>query len=148
MQEREELVSSACHCINLRRAANAVTQFYDWKLAPLGITVNQYSLLSNIRRIQPCSVAELARRVRLERTTLVRNLRILRAEGWVEDDAQPGNRKSRTHLTAAGEEMAERARLRWQEAQADIKAHLGEENLGRLTEMLLALEKLNMEEKA
>lgn len=141
--QKNELTSSACHCINLRRAANAVTDYYDRKMADIGITVNQYSLLSNIRKIQPCSVAELSRLVRLERTTLVRNLKILHAAGWIEDDAVPGNRKSKTHLTEEGEEMVNKAAAFWRQAQEDIESCLGEEGLTRLTGYLLALEQMN-----
>lgn len=142
------LTSSACHCINLRRAANAVTDYYDRAMADVGITVNQYSLLSNIRRIQPCSTAELSRRVRLERTTLVRNLKALHAAGWIQDDAAPGNRRSQTRLTAAGAEIADKAKVRWLQAQAEVEACLGEEGLRALTGSLLALERLNLRGKA
>lgn len=138
------LTSSACHCINLRRAANAVTDYYDSKMAHIGVTVNQYSLLSNIRKIQPCSVAELSRLVRLERTTLVRNLKILHAAGWIADDAAPGNRRSRTHLTESGEETVRKAYVCWIQAQKDFEAWLGEDGLSRLTGYLLAVEQMNL----
>lgn len=144
---KEHINSSSCHCINLRRAANAVTDYYDRRMAALGITVNQYSLLANIQKLQPCSVAELARHVRLERTTLVRNLKTLYTMGWVEDDAIPGNRKNKNHLTVQGENMVIKAKLCWKQAQEDIEACLGEEKLRILTDSLLLLEKLNMEEK-
>lgn len=148
LSEAKKLTSSACHCVNLRRAANAVTDYYDRAMVDLGVTVNQYSLLSNILAIQPCSVAELARHVRLDRTTLVRNLKVLRTAGWVEDDAAPGNRRSRTHLTPEGEAMAERAKARWAQAQAEVEACLGEEGMRGLTAALLALEQLNIENKS
>ena len=148
MDQQKELISSRCHCINRRRAANAVTDYYDRALADTGITVNQYSLLSNIGKIEPCSVAELSRYVRLERTTLVRNLKILYEAGWVQNDAAPGNRKSKTHLTEAGRELVETAKTRWMQAQADIEVCLGEEGIQRLNRYLLKLEQLNFRHKA
>lgn len=147
MDQKMELTGSGCHCINLRRAANAVTDYYDRVLAGVGVTVNQYSLLNSIKRIEPCSVAELARHMRLERTTLVRNLKILYAAGWIQNDAAPGNRKSKTRLTEAGRELAETAEARWMQAQADVEGCLGEDGLRKLTGYLLALEKLNFESK-
>lgn len=139
---------SRCHCINLRRAANAVTDYYDRALADTGITVSQYSLLSNIGKIEPCSVAELSRLVRLERTTLVRNLKLLYEAEWIQNDAAPGSRKGKIHLTDAGRKLAAAAKVRWLEAQEDIEAFLGEEELRLLTDCLLKLEQLNFQHEA
>ena len=147
MNQKNQLISSRCHCINLRRAANALTDYYDRALADVGITINQFSLLNNIKVIQPCSVAELSRQVRLERTTLVRNLKILYTAGLIENDAVPGNRKSKTHLTEVGEELLETAEMRWKQAQAAVESCLGEDGIGKLTGYLLALEKLNFTDK-
>lgn len=145
MNQQEELISSKCHCINLRRAANAVTDYYDRVLADVGITINQYALLSNIGKIEPCSVAELSRHVRLERTTLVRNLKALYEAGWIQNDAAPGNRNSQTHLTESGRKLVETAKTCWIQAQTDIEACLGEEGLQQLTGYLLKLEQLNVQ---
>ena len=147
MNQATELASSKCHCINLRRAANAITDYYDRAFARDGVTLNQYSLLSNIRKIQPCSVAELARQVRLERTTLVRNLKTLYNAGWIENDAARGSRKSKTHLTEAGMALLETAQIHWMQAQADVEGCLGPDGIRKLTDYLLALEKLNWTDK-
>lgn len=141
--ERGAEQQSICHCINLRRAANAVTDYYDKALADMRITVSQYSLLSNIGKIEPCSVAELSRLVRLERTTLVRNLKILYEAEWIQNDAAPGSRKGKIHLTDAGRKLAATAEVRWLQAQEDIEAFLGEGELQLLTDCLLKLEQLN-----
>lgn len=146
MHQEEEIFSSDCHCINLRRAANAITDFYDRKLTCVGITLNQYSLLSNIHKIEPCSVTALSHQVRLERTTLVRNLKVLYAAGWIYDEANPGNRRSRICLTESGFDKIQIAKSCWQQAQECIENTLGEEALHKLTEALLALEKLNMQD--
>ena len=148
MDQQKELSSSSCHCINLRRAANAVTDYYDRALADIGISINQFFLLSNIGKIEPCSVAELSRHVRLDRTTLVRNLKVLDKAGWVQNDAAPGNRKSKLHLTEAGRQLVKTAKPQWMQAQADVEACLGEEGLKRLIGYLLDLEQLNFHNKA
>lgn len=142
MEREHKRTSSTCHCINLRRAASAVTELYDRAMAETGLTVSQYSLLSNIGRIQPCSVAELSRQVRLERTTLVRNLKHLYAAQWIRDEADPGSRKSRICLTERGVEKAKQAKLCWQQAQAQVERCLGGEALEQLTQYLLRLEEL------
>ena len=141
----KQIASSACHCINLRRAANAVSQYYDRILQPSGLTVTQYSILSNIRKIEPCSVTGLSAQTRLDRTTLVRNLKPLFAAGWILDEANPGNRRNKLHLTDAGLEKVQAAKLLWQNAQAKLEDRIGRDALAMLTASLLGLEKLNME---
>jgi hypothetical protein len=65
---------TACNCINLRRASQAITEFYDEILASSGLKISQYLLLRNIKRLGPVSVSSLALEIRLDRTTIVRNL--------------------------------------------------------------------------
>jgi hypothetical protein len=41
---------SSCVCVNLRRAARAVSQIYDEALAESGIKITQFSLLRAVER--------------------------------------------------------------------------------------------------
>ena len=86
MQKRK----SDCYCITLRRAAQAISDLYDAHMAVIGITVNQYSLLSKLGHYPNCSVSELAEYARLERTTVVRALKPLTAKGWIKDLSDEG----------------------------------------------------------
>lgn len=134
--------AGSCHCIGLRRAANAVSQYYDRCLEDSGLTVNQYSILCNIDRIAPCSVTELAARTRLERTTLVRNLKPLLASDWVRDAAAPGNRRNQLSLTPSGRARMLSAREAWARAQRDVEACFTPEELRTLRTWLQRLEEL------
>ena len=42
-----------CVCVNLRRAARAMTALYDEALSASGIKVTQFSLLRSIQRNEP-----------------------------------------------------------------------------------------------
>ena len=137
---------SSCHCISLRRAANALSRHYDRCLEDSGLTVNQYSILCSIDRIAPCSVTELAARTRLERTTLVRNLKPLLAADWVRDAAAPGNRRNRLSLTPSGRERMLAAREAWERAQRDVEACFAPEELQTLRAWLLRLEGLGRQQ--
>ena len=44
--------TSPCHCLNIRRASRAVTQFYEKVLEPSGLKVTQYSLLRNLELVE------------------------------------------------------------------------------------------------
>ncbi|MDR1212644.1 MAG: MarR family winged helix-turn-helix transcriptional regulator [Propionibacteriaceae bacterium] len=133
-------IKSACHCVNLRRAANAVTQHYDRTLAPAGLTLNQYSLLNNLQRAGELSVTGLARRVGLDRTTLTRNLRPLARRGLVEDRAAPGGRDRIYGVTPGGDQALAVASPLWQKAQDAVEERLSRASLAALEESLWLLE--------
>lgn len=69
--------SSVCNCLNLRRASLSITEIYDHYLAPSQLSVSQFSIPKHVREMAPVSVSELAAEIRLDRTTLVRNLKPL-----------------------------------------------------------------------
>lgn len=129
---------SSCHCINLRRAANVVSQLYDHFLEPVGLSVNQFSLLRNIGRLQPCSVSDLANVVGLERTTLVRTLKPLMDRGLIADRAAAGQRNRALVLTTQGEQVVGEGGGLWEQAQTRIEEKIGAEGIEEL-ERLLAL---------
>lgn len=116
---------SPCVCTNLRRMAQRVTGFYDAALEPAGISVTQYSLLANISRMPGCGTGQLAQRVRLERSTLVRTLQPLLHQGFIVDKARRKSEAPALSQPAGGRRFGQAMTL-WQQAQTDIKTHLGE----------------------
>ena len=75
------------------------------------------------RRWGDTSETVLAERLGLERTTLVRNLKILAQNGWIEPIAGNG-RGLRHRLTPAGQAILEAAIPLWQQAQDRLEARL------------------------
>ena len=129
-----------CYCINIRRAANAVTEYYDKAIKPSGLTLNQFSLLKNMSRIGVCSVSGLAEYVGLERSTLVRNLKPLFAMGYLEDISAPGARSRQIRVTAQGLRAADIAVPLWEEAQNGLMEKIGTENMQAFMDVLSELE--------
>lgn len=132
MQKRK----SDCYCITLRRAAQAISDLYDAHMAAIGITVNQYSLLSKLGHYPNCSVSELAEYARLERTTVVRALKPLTAKGLIKDLADEGERKRNLCLTAEGEEIVKKGKVIWHQEQEEIERRLGKDGVEQLQELL------------
>ncbi len=144
MMKKNEKKPSICNCLNLRRASAAITKIYDEKLAASGITVSQYSLLKHIALLGPVSVSELAVKLRLDRTTLVRNLKPLEAAACIMDISQKGSRNRRLQLTEKGNKKYEEAEQLWKEAQNFIEQSLGKENMEKLTSLLSMIESLEL----
>ncbi|MDR1125916.1 MAG: MarR family winged helix-turn-helix transcriptional regulator [Deltaproteobacteria bacterium] len=125
MKKRNYLPEAPCICISLRRISHKVTDFYDKALKSTGVSINQYSLLINISRMEGCGTGELAQRVRLEKCTLVRTLQPLLRDGLIADKSSGTARRRRLHLTPAGEDVLKKALPLWDKAQEDVAVKLG-----------------------
>ena len=133
---------SKCLCINTRRACRAITEFYDQTLASSGLKITQYSLLRNIQRIGPLNITELAEEVRLDRTTLARNLKSLEVRGLVKLVPGEDLRTRRVQITKKGREAVKTAFPLWEKAQSMLMEHFGAEEMSILTTLLLKLESI------
>ncbi|HEU0203650.1 MAG TPA: MarR family winged helix-turn-helix transcriptional regulator, partial [Burkholderiaceae bacterium] len=72
-----------CTNLKLRQLSRVVTRHYDAYVAATGLKNTQYSLLSHVVLLGPIKPAELAQRMRLDASTLTRNLQPLLAQGWL-----------------------------------------------------------------
>lgn len=131
-----------CHCINIRRTANNLTDYYNRALEPCGLTVSQFSVLWNLDFLGQSNTTSLAERVGLDRSTLVRNLKPLLANGFVEDAAQDSRRDRILKVTPKGKLALEIGIPLWKDAQQNVISTIGEANLGLYKDILLKLQAL------
>lgn len=115
-----------CTCANLRRAARAVTQFYDSELRPSGLRVTQFTLLQALTMAPGISQKQLAELLEIDSTTLTRTLAHLRRKRWLRSEAGTDRREIRLFLTPAGQREFERALPYWQSAQKRLRQAWGE----------------------
>lgn len=134
--------SSSCNCINVRRASQAITEVYDEFLAPSNLNVSKFSLLKHIFQLGPVSVSDLALIIRLDRTTLVRNLKPLEESGLIRDISIEGSRNRQLKLTDKGVEAYRSAEQLWEKAQIFFEEYLGIDNINTLTVILSKIEAL------
>ena len=117
-----------CVCGNLRMAARAVSSVYDRHLAASGVQSSQMAVLWAVSNGQGQTVKELAARIAMHETTLIRNLRILEREGWVALEVGRDDRRQRIpSLTKAGRAVFGKALLGWKKAQAEVAALLDDD---------------------
>jgi len=119
--ERERLLQ-AQHCTNasLRRASRALSAFYNRVLEPSGLHGNQFSLLAPIALIPDLTIKQLAALVDLDRTTLARDLKLLKERGLI--DLEPGQdqRTRVVTLTPTGQTALNTALPLWEHAQQSV----------------------------
>ncbi|HWI83291.1 MarR family winged helix-turn-helix transcriptional regulator [Ramlibacter sp.] len=121
-----------CTNLKLRQLMRRVAQHYDAELARAGLKTTQYSLLSYVARLGPIRPGELAREMKMDASTLTRNLRPLVDAGWLELGPGADGRSRLVTATAAGREKRKEAQRRWRVAQEAINALLGEPRVAAL----------------
>lgn len=130
--------NSRCTCFLLRRAARRTSQVYDRALAPLGLSLNEYSILRRAR--EPAALGELAERVGMDRSTLSRNLRPMLAAGWIEQRRGEDARQRLVAASVAGRQLLRRAEPLWRRAQTQLEDWAGADAVAALHGQLQQLE--------
>ena len=135
----------ACYCVQFRRATRAVSELYAQALCPSGVTPCQFTILNTVSELQPCTTSAIAKRIGLDRTTLVRLLKPLIEKGLVEDMSQKGARDRQLCMSPEGDRVLADAMPRWNAAQALMEERVGADILAAVREIPGSLTKQPVE---
>jgi DNA-binding MarR family transcriptional regulator len=125
-----------CTNLKLRQLMRRVAQHYDAEVGKSGLKGTQYSLLSYVCKLGPIRPVDLAREMKVDASTLSRNLRPLVAAGWIELGPGTDARSRSVQATDAGREKRHEAQRRWRVAQESLNAALGVERVVALHALL------------
>ena len=118
-----------CTNLKLRQLMRRVAQHYDAEVGKTGLKGTQYSLLSYVAMLGPIRPGDLARDMKVDASTLTRNLKPLVAAGWLLLQAGADGRSRLVTITHEGREKRQEAQRRWRVAQEAINQTLGEANV-------------------
>ncbi len=126
-----------CYNLAARRSARSITRLYDRHLAPAGLSSSQFSILAVLARREGLSIADLASAMVMERTTLMRAMARLEADGLIARRPSDRQRGHSLFLSDAG-----RAKLRstapyWRAAQRAYEDRVGLDRATRLRDAIL-----------
>ncbi|MGL4727546.1 MAG: MarR family winged helix-turn-helix transcriptional regulator [Bosea sp. (in: a-proteobacteria)] len=117
-------IGGRCFAYQARKTANAVLRAYNEWMKPVDLEMAQFSTLCAILDGRAESIGGLAELLGVERSTLVRNLKVLEKKGLIRVAARTSRRL--THeLTEEGVAIMRRALPLWQQAQAAMEAAIG-----------------------
>ncbi len=129
--------TALCTAFNLRKAARAVSQYYESVMQESGIKGTQFSLLASVAGQGPVLMGRLAAHMVMDRTTLTRNLKPLIAQGLVAVAPGEEDRRARVvSLTEDGIRTLREAYPYWREAHAGMTRKLGRAGRDRLLRSL------------
>lgn len=114
-----------CICSATRDAARKLTALYDRHLAPSGVSIAQYRLITSIDPASGASLTDLARKLDMDRSTIGRNVRVVEKLGLVRQGAGSDARESVVAITEEGKAAIKVARPLWEAAQTEVRARIG-----------------------
>jgi DNA-binding MarR family transcriptional regulator len=119
-------VGGECLAVRVRLINRVLTSLYDEALRPYGIRVSQGNILVVVARMGQARPAEVVRVLRLERSTLSRDVDVMKRAGWLESDPPEGGRSQILRVTPEGLRLLADSHPAWEKAQAEARKLLGD----------------------
>lgn len=118
---------NVCFAEQIRSANRAITKLYNKYLDEVDIGITQFSLLIRLYYFDAISVAKLAEDLETDRTTLIRNVKILERSGHIEVFSSETGRTKLVRISSKGIASLERALPLWLTAQSELREKLGDD---------------------
>ncbi len=128
-----DLIAQDCIADRMRLLNRVVTRIYDDALRSLGIKTSQLNILVVTARLGLARPAEICDQLKIDVSTVSRNVDRMRARGWIEvvDDEQDA-RAHQLRLSVKGRQILEKAKPAWEKAQMKVKKLLGQSGVAAL----------------
>ena len=120
-----QALPQGCTNFKLRQLMRRVAQHYDAEVGKTGLKGTQYSLLSYVYKLGPLRPGDLAREMKIDASTLTRNLKPMVNAGWLSLDPGADGRSRLVSITDAGRDKRQEAQRRWRTAQEALNSTLG-----------------------
>src|ERR671938_1313898 len=140
-----DTIARTCIAVRLRLLNRVVTNLYDDALRPLGLKVSQLNILVVAARLGLARPAQVCDILRLDTSTLSRNVKPLQAHGWLEVVPDEDARAQPFRLTTQGKRLIEKAVPAWEEAQRRASALLGDQGIALLDRAAMTLRQAKAE---
>jgi DNA-binding MarR family transcriptional regulator len=124
--ETAHRLASECIAVRVRLINRVVTALYDEALRPFGLRISQANILAAVAHMAEGRPAEVSRILRIEKSTLSRDVELMKQKGWLESDPPLGGRNQRIRLTDQGKQLLETIQPSWENAQAQARELIGE----------------------
>jgi DNA-binding MarR family transcriptional regulator len=124
----------ACDCIagRVRIINRVVTALYDEALRPHGLRVSQANILAAVASKGEARPVEICQRLQLEKSTLSRDVEIMKGQGWLESDPPAGGRNQVLRITPRGLDLLAWSQPAWESAQAEAGRLIGDPGVDAL----------------
>jgi DNA-binding MarR family transcriptional regulator len=136
-------LAATCACTHVRKAARVITQLYDTLLEPSGLRITQFIVLVTIALFEQDTVMQLAEKLAMDRSAVAHTLRSLEELGLVAVVPGSDRRTRLARLTEQGRHAVLRTLPYWRQAQKQMMARFGEQQIQSLLIDLKRVESLD-----
>ncbi len=116
-----------CIAARVRLINRVISALYDDALRPFGLRISQLNILAAVSSMDEARPAEVSRVLRIEKSTLSRDVELMKRKGWLESDPPTGGRNQTIGITPEGKQLLGRIRPSWAKAQAEARRLIGED---------------------
>jgi DNA-binding MarR family transcriptional regulator len=127
IEECAGVVKDECLARRIGMVSRVVNSLYEGALAPFGITIAQFGLLTMVLKMDKTSPTQISKYLRIEKSTLSRNLKLMEAAGLLKLEGR--GRSLEVRSTERGREVYLRSMAGWNKAQAQLKRKLKPEGV-------------------
>ncbi len=132
-------MASDCVASRVRLINRCISGLYDEALRPHGIRISQGNILVAVAHLGEAKPSSICRALRIEKSTLSRDVELMKRQGWIESDPPAGGRNQVLRATPQGLALLDAAIPAWESAQAKALELLGETGVGQLHQMAARL---------
>ena len=129
-------VAQNCLFAKTRTVSRFVTNIYTKALKDIGITPVQYSMFTAIQCLNEANINDLSSALKMDRTTINRNLKPLIREELVYVNESEDKRERIVSITKEGEGIYRKGYANWKKAQDEMKEILSDEYWIQMNEVL------------
>jgi DNA-binding MarR family transcriptional regulator len=127
-----QTMAHECIVVRVRLINRLVTAMYDEALRGIGIKASQMNILVAVSMLGPSKPAKICSLLRLDPSTLSRNVKRMKKKGWLETVSGDDPRSHLLAVLAPGIAILRDAYPAWREAQKRAASILGGDALNAL----------------
>jgi len=139
LRSHADRVASTCYVVRLRAFNRLISGIYNKSLANSNLTISQFNILTAVVKREPVAATQICSALHLEKSTLSRNIRLMRQNGWVCVETQ--GRTILISMTNKGRSIYETALPLWERAQQQTRESAGEEIFQRIASTVQSLKR-------
>jgi DNA-binding MarR family transcriptional regulator len=125
--EATERMARECIAVRVRLINRVITAMYDEALRPFALRISQANILTALAYLGATRPAVISRVLRIEKSTLSRDLELMKKKGWLGSDPPDGGRSQTIRLTPLGTKLLAKIEPSWERVQAKAKALIGDD---------------------
>lgn len=111
--------------MRVRLINRVLSAVYDESLRPFGLRISQANILAAVAHLGEVRPVDLGRALKIEKSTLSRDLELMKTRGWLQSDPPGGGRNQTICLTREGTKLITKILPAWQKAQAEAARLIG-----------------------